>query len=57
MGEQVDGMEEEELLDALKGTDPGEDIELKNKKGKKVRVKISRIDPETVVDDGDVEVI
>jgi len=56
MGEEIDGMEEEEILGALEGIDSGEDVEIKNKKGKKVKIRIDRIDPETVVDNGDVQV-
>ena len=56
MGEQVDDMDEEEILKDLDDTAPGETIEVKSKKGKKVKIKIERIDPATVVDDGDVEV-
>lgn len=56
MGEEVDGMEEEEILEALGCGNPEEYVEIKNKKGKKVKIKVERIDPDTVVDDGDVEI-
>jgi len=54
MSDEIAGVEEEEIIEAL--GDSGEDAEVKNKKGKKVKIKVTRIDPVTVVDDGDVEV-
>jgi hypothetical protein len=56
MGEEIDGVEEEEIIGALGNGNSDEYIELKNKKGKKIRVRINRIDPETTVDNGDVEI-
>ncbi|MCX6741832.1 MAG: hypothetical protein NTX24_01490 [Candidatus Pacearchaeota archaeon] len=56
MGEAIDGLEEEEILEALEGGNPEEYVELKNKKGKKIKVRIERIDPATTVDNGDIEI-
>ena len=56
MGEEIDGVEEEEIIGALESGNSEEYVELKNKKGKKVKIRVERIDPETVVDNGDVEV-
>jgi hypothetical protein len=50
MNDEIDGLDEEEILEALEGKDSGEYIEIKNKNGKKIKVRIEKIDPATTVD-------